>query len=130
MFPFLEFSFYAPPSSPLPPVSQVSVYRPLAATTRAGVWRLAVRNCLVSEWIWIRVNAMCYFGEKIPSWLSIDFLPSFLVSIKTTELECSLCINGMACMLPVLGQWKNVAIQTLCCSFILRQQPHMASYDQ
>lgn len=46
---------------------------------------------------------MCYFGEKIPSWLSIDFLPSFFISIKTTELECSLCINGMASMLPVLG---------------------------
>lgn len=49
-------------------------------------------------------------GGKIPSWLSIDFLPSFLVSIKTTEPECSLCINVMACMLPVLGHCMR-----LCC---------------
>lgn len=81
MFLSLNFHFSPP--------SQLSVYLLLAATTRAGVWRLAVRNCLLSEWIWIRVNEMCYFGEEIPSSLSIDFLPSFPVSIKTTELECS-----------------------------------------
>ncbi len=54
---------------------------------------------------------MCHFGKKISSWLSIDVLPSFLVSIKTTELECSRCINGMACMLQVLCHYV-----LLCCN--------------
>lgn len=33
------------------------------------------------------------------------------ISIKTTELGCRLCINGMACMLPVLGHYI-----LLCCN--------------
>lgn len=59
---------------PLLAFSQVSVYRPCAA------YRLAVRNCLVSEWIWIRVNV--FFLGKNTSVPFVDFLPSFFKSIK------------------------------------------------